>query len=72
MLIEANQIWRDNDPRNRNRLVRIQQVDSRYAYCLSERTVRGAVKTRRVRIELSRFNPNRKNGYSFLNEHDKT
>ena len=64
--VKVGQIWKDNDRREKHRLVRVESIDGRFAVCVC---TTGNQPNRRYRIQLSRFRPI-STGYVFWGDAD--
>lgn len=53
--IKVGQIWRDNDKRSRDRLLRVESVWGGFAYCLVSRN--GGAWIGKTRIAVERMRP---------------
>ena len=61
--VQPGQIWKDNDKRTQRTLL-ILTVSDGYAYVECKET------SRRTKIRLNRFNPNRQTGYTLVKDND--
>ncbi|MER6010207.1 hypothetical protein [Streptomyces bluensis] len=64
--VQVGQVWADNDERSAGRTVRVDEVDSRYAYCTVLTSAAPGGRTgQRTRIALERMRPT-STGYRLL------
>lgn len=67
--VEVRQLWADDDPRSRQRMIEVVELDDTHAVVETVRTGEGQMvekaDRRRTRIRLSRFHPG-SNGYRLV------